>query len=264
MSFRATPEIQAAVNAAFAPLMPAKCADAARVRRARAVSRRLRDAAGAGRAAGARAVQRLRHGHQAPIERIAPGRGRARSCDWLVSESGWTVTERDEPDRARADRAAPRVPAVPPLQQLWPRRHAALRARARGAPVPHVLVGADRFTSARKSRRCATPSARSNGPTTNLRSLRRCAARCSRSPTTRCCAFATRRRHSLNPLQPLPDELAAAQLKEIADALGACCAGCTAAAIGDRSPTRSRACSPRRARTRASRSGRPASRRWPT
>ena len=45
--------------------------------------------------------------------------------------------DRARPARAaRADRAAPRLHPVSPLQHLWPRRHAPLRARARGAPHP--------------------------------------------------------------------------------------------------------------------------------
>ena len=56
VSFRATPELQRAVNAAFAPLMPIGIPDSARLLAVDAVSCGLSDAAVTDRAAGARAL----------------------------------------------------------------------------------------------------------------------------------------------------------------------------------------------------------------
>ena len=77
--------------------------------------------------------------------RIAKTRDRASRCPtpsarsstgWSTT-SGWTVTERERPGERVPVGAAPRLPAVPPLRQLLRRRrHARLRARARGARHP--------------------------------------------------------------------------------------------------------------------------------
>ena len=60
----------------------------------------------------------------------------ARTCDWLVRHSGWTVTERRNAEHARADRGAAHLHPVPPVRQLRRGRHAAVRRRARGARHP--------------------------------------------------------------------------------------------------------------------------------
>ena len=88
------------------------------------------------------------------------------------------MTTRDRPEERVPIERAPRLHAVPALQHLWPRRDAALRARARGAPyrpragrgriVPRARggrgaaqrAGRDR-TARRRADRC---SRRSRGP----------------------------------------------------------------------------------------------------
>ena len=56
--------------------------------------------------------------------------------DWLVHESGWTVTERERPDQPRADSSRATSASSSGASELRRRRHARLRARARGAPYP--------------------------------------------------------------------------------------------------------------------------------
>ena len=57
-----------------------------------------------------------RHGGRSRRRFLTPS---ARGCDWLVRESGWTVTERREGSVGRgAGRAAARLHSVPPLREV--------------------------------------------------------------------------------------------------------------------------------------------------
>ena len=76
--------------------------------------------------------------------------------DWLVRHSGWTVTERRDPADAGAARGAAHLHPVPPIRQLR-RGHHARRTwtRSRRAASSTCWSAAGRFTTARRSRRCA-------------------------------------------------------------------------------------------------------------
>ena len=96
------------------------------------------------RAAGAAAVRHAECVAMAIEESLPDAVGAF--VDWLVNESGWTVTEREPGDEPVPSRGAARLHPVPPLHQLRRRRHAcrtssALEARG----VPHVLVGGKTF-----------------------------------------------------------------------------------------------------------------------
>ena len=198
---------QRCVNAAFAPLMPAESpTQAAYVAARRRFARTARRSPRSSRCR-CRALRRMRQRHQAGRSTNRCPTRSARFVRWLIEESGWTVTERDQPELRVPIRAAPRLPALPPLQRLRRRRHARLRPRARGAPYARTCSSAAaRSTSARRSRRFATRSARSSGPTTSWRCSRRCAARSSRSPTTRC-SLPRGLPARLHPFRKLPDDL---------------------------------------------------------
>ena len=225
VSFRATPELQAAVNAAFAPLMPSESPTQPAYSplmpfRADCATQPSLVVLPVPAPFSDRGFVTKRQ-----IDESTPDAAGA-LVRWLVEESGWTVTTRDRPEE--------RVAIEPRHICMLFRRFSAygrdvtrpyvraLEARH----IAHVWSGADRSTSARRSRRCATPWARSNGPTTNLRSLRRCADRCSRSTTARCCAFA-RRPARLHPFRNLPADLPPSLRKSATRS--PCCASCSAA-----------------------------------
>ena len=265
VSFRATPEIQPMVNAAFAPVMTAESADAARVRAARRrFARTVADAAVDRRAAGARAVQRLRGVvTNWQNRRVAPD-AVARVRRWLVAR------ERLDGDRARGGptnacrfgRATSAFCFAASSASATTSRGPTC-ARSRRAMCRTCWSGAARSTSARRSRRCATRWPRSSGPTTSSRSSRRCAARSSRcrddallrfreAGRQRCIRFAS----CLTICPPA--------LKEVARrARGARRPASRAQSPADRRHDRAPARGDARARRR-SRSGRPASRRSPT
>ena len=183
---------------------------------------------------------------------------------WLVEESGWTRDRRASGPSSACRSAAPHLYSLSPLQRFG---RDVTRGYVRALEARHVAAragaAAAHSTSARRSKRSATRSPRSNGRTTSWRFSPRCTARCSRSPTARCCAFA-RPTGTLHPFRKLPARSAAASSRRSRDALDRARANSIAGATAARSPKRSRACSPPRARTPASRSGRPAIRRWPT
>jgi hypothetical protein len=231
----------------------------AELRAARAVAVTTARAAGCRRAAGAAALRRRRRGRPAAIEASLPDAVGA-FVDWLVRESGWTVTERGGAERR----------AVQP-------RHVCLLFRrfvsfgtdvtrpyvdaleARG--IPHLLVGGKASTTARRSRRCAPRWRPSSGPTTSCRSSRRCAARSSPSATRRCSSTGTR----TAPFHPfrVPERRCPGTSRPSARRWR-CCA--TLHRGRNRRPVAETVarCSRPRARTSASRCGPPASRRSPT
>ena len=232
------PAIQAAVNAAFAPEMQAaRRPQPGRVRPARAACAPTCPAQPALVVA---ARRRSPYGDYGTIvdwkiEESLPDAVGA-FVDWLIRESGWTVRGAR---RARAGRRAPRLPAVPALPALPRRRHAALRARARGAPHPararrRPLVprprGGDR--AAQRARRDRVARRRALGlrdaARPVLRAQRRRAARVARGAAAR----STRsRRATTAPAEP--------ELREVARCARRARATCTAAATAARSPTRS-------------------------
>ena len=134
-SFRAPPSIQAVVNAAFALAMAAgsEGSQAAYVPLAPSTARDRRPA---DRRRVCRCRGRTATTARSPHRRDRTSRSRTRwrgFVAWLVNESGWTVE--DEGKRGRRPAATRRDP-VPPVPELRHRRHAALRARARGAADP--------------------------------------------------------------------------------------------------------------------------------
>ena len=261
VSFRATPELQAAVNAAFAPLMPsesptqpaysplmpfrADCATqpslvvlpvpAPYSDRGFVTKRQIDEStARCGRRAGAMAGR----GERMDGDHARPARSACR------------------------DRAAPHLHAFSALQQLWPRRHAAYVRALEARHIAHVLVKGGSFNEREE-----------------VEALRNALGAIER-PDDELAVFATLRgplfalddgallrfraaAGSLHPfrklLADLPAELTG-DWRRARRAARAAAAGATAGRL--RRP--SRACSPRCARTRRLQSGRPASRRWPT
>ena len=243
-SFRATPAIQRAVNAAFAPLMTGDRADAAgRVRRrCRRIAPDSPDAAVGRRAAGARAV---RHSGASPA---TPSRSRcptpsARSSTGWCTESGWTVTERTTRDE---------LPIAVPIQP----RHVCILFRrflhfgddvtrpyvealeARG--VPHLLVGGKSFHEREEVETMRAALAAIEWPDDEL----------SVFATLRGALFAHRRRDAarvppsrtsvFHPFR-VPDDAVAGAAAGGRRAAAAAAAAPPAATTG-RSPTRSRSC----------------------
>ena len=129
------PEIQACVNAAFAPVMTGDELTlqapyvplAPQPRRAARISRRSSPCR-------CRRRTRRRYVSGAAIDKSLPAAVGA-IVDWIINQSGWKVTERSG-DRAGRGRGKARLPALPPLRQLADRRHPALRRGARGARHP--------------------------------------------------------------------------------------------------------------------------------
>ena len=186
-SFRSVPAIQACVNAAFAPVMTGDAVHAAgRLRPARAVP--AGDRRGSRRSSRCRCREPygVRNVSAIKIEQSLPDAVGA-FVDWLVNESGWTVTRARAPDRPVPMQARHICILFRRFVSFGERHHAALRPRARGARrPPRARRRQDRSTIARRSRRCAPRSPRSSGRTTSCRCSRRCAARCSRSATRSC------------------------------------------------------------------------------
>ena len=129
-SFRATPVIQRVVNAAFAPLMTDDADDAtAAVRQADAVAGRSSDAALGRGLAGAAPIRRAQR-HQRGYREVAAGCGGGLLEVAVRRESLEGVGAQRDDGEKRAGAGAPpsRVSPVPPIHQLRPGRHAALRA----------------------------------------------------------------------------------------------------------------------------------------
>ena len=106
--------------------------------------------------------------------------------DWIVSESGWKVTERT--GEAAGRRCRPSTSACCSVDFSVSAKTSRSRtcARSRRAASVTSWSAARHFTIARRSKRSAPRWRRSNGPTTSCRCLRRCAARCSRLVMKNC------------------------------------------------------------------------------
>ncbi len=242
-SFRATPAIQRAVNAAFAPLMTGDRATLqARVRplcspyRAdRPDSRRSSCCRCPSRTgSGASPATRSRNRCRTPS---------ARSCTGCVTESGWTVTERT----ARDELPMP-VPIEPRHVCILFRRFlhfgagrdAAVRRRARSArrPAParrRQVVPRPRGggNDSRGARRHRVARRRAVG----VRDAARRALRDRRRDAARVPPPSSGRSIRSGCPTSVPPELAAGGRRA-----AICCGACTAAATIVRSPTRSRSC----------------------
>ena len=236
-------------------------ADSARVLAADAVSRGLRHAAVAGRAARAAPYSDRGFVTKRQIDESTPDAAGA-LVRWLVEESGWTVTTRDRPEE--------RVAIEPRHICMLFRRFSsygrdvtrpyvrALEARH----IAHVLVKGGSFNEREE-----------------VEALRNALGAIER-PDDELAVFATLRgplfalddgallrfraaAGSLHPFRKLPADLPAELTGDWRRARRAARAAAAGATAG-RSPRPSRACLPPCARTRRLQSGRPASRRWPT
>ncbi|MFN8543620.1 MAG: UvrD-helicase domain-containing protein [Candidatus Binatia bacterium] len=144
VSFRAVPEIQQAVNAAFAPVM-----DGSRPSQATYVPlSRHRDDVGGRPAVVVVPVPapygQFRTIRAEDIERSTP-EAVAAFVDWLVRESGWTVTERERP-AVRVPIASRHVCLL--FRRMRSFRHDVTRPYVRALEarqLPHVLVGGGAF-----------------------------------------------------------------------------------------------------------------------
>ena len=192
-----------------------------------------------------------------------PTRSRA-FVDWLFNESGWTVTERERSGRraCRSRRATSACCSAASTASSAATSRAATCARSRRAAIPHLLVGGKSFHDREEVETMRAALAAIEWPDDEL----------SVFATLRGSLFAIgdEELFAVPPGAPAACIRSASPpicpptLAPIGEALGAARRRCTAAATTGRSPTRSRGCSRRRARTPGSRCGRRASRRSPT
>ena len=275
-SFRSVPEIQRCVNAAFAPVMTGDPRDAAGAAtcRWRRIGRRC---PGSRRSSRCRCPSPTSGATSAPraIEQSLPDAVGA-FVDWLVRESGWTVTERsgEAPVERRREHICLLFRRFVSWQNDVTRPYVdALEARG----IPHLLVGGKAFHEREEVETIRAALAAIEWPDDEL----------SVFATLRGPLFAIGdealleyaplrdatphgfRRHALHPFRVPP-----AFDGEVPEAIGTSSrsptalrapqAAAPARATTCRSPTRCTSCSTRRARTSASCCGRPASRRSPT
>ena len=279
-SFRSVPEIQACVNAAFAPVMTGDRAHAAgALRAARAAPRR--------RCRASRRSSRCRCPSRTAALRAAPARSSSR-CPAAVGAFVDWLLQRERLEGHRAQRRGAGRGRRPSTSACCSAASSAGRTTSRGrtsrrsrrAAFRTCSSAARRSTSARRSRRSAPRSPRSSGPTTSCRCSRRCAGRSSRSATRSCSsgrtASAARRRTGsggtrFHPFRvpavfdgdvPRGGRAPAADRRRAAAAASGCIARRELTCRCARDARTS--CSPRRARTSASRCAPAASRRSPT
>ena len=181
-SFRAVPNLQRAVNAAFSPIMDG---DPETLQARDMPLEPVRPPIAGQPSVVALPVPRP-YGHRyvsaREIERSLPDAVGA-YVEWLVRESGWQVTERRDPGRL--------VPVQPRHVCILFRRFVSFgeditrpyveALEARG--IRHLLVEDVPSTNARRSRRCGRRSWPSSGPTISCPCSPRCAEPCSRSAT---------------------------------------------------------------------------------
>ncbi len=232
VSFRARPELQSLVNSAIAPWMKESETQAAYVAldRARADSPQPPIIALPVPKPYGRYGKITNYAIDASVPKAVGA-----FVHWLVRESGWKITESNKP-------AA--------LVAMEP-RHICILFRRMTNFRTDVAREYARELEARHG------STRSNARTTSSRSTRRCADRCSPSPTASCSRSRKRSApciRSAKLIMHTPNQSQGLRMPSVY------CAKCIAGATAVRSPTQSRACSEPRAPTRASPSGRPASR----
>ena len=213
------------------------------------------------RAAGAASRTRSGSSPARAIEQSLPDAVGA-YVDWLVRQSGWTVTERRDPATPRAARGAARLHPVPPLRQLRRGHHARLRRRARGARHPAPAGrrhGVPRPRGDRDAARRADGDRVAGRPAVGVRHAARRAVRDRRRRAARVSPHRRRAFIRSGFRQTLPE-------RPRAGSRGAGAAGATASppqpSAGGRHDLRR--CSAARARTSASCCAPAASRRWPT
>ena len=191
------------------------------------------------RAARAAPVRRLRQGHELARSRSRYPDAVGAFVDWLVDESGWTVTERDGASAVPIERA-PRLPAL----QALPDASAsdvtrAVRARARGARASRTCSSAAaRSTSAKRCIALRNALARDRVARRRALGLRHAARPVLRARRRRAARVP---QHAAARLHPLP--AASTTQRSPSDARGRrrarrARASCTAAATAGRSPTR--------------------------
>ena len=251
-SFRSVPQIQACVNAAFAPVMTG---DAARCRPTTCRCRRYRaehqGAARGRRAAGAGAVRRpqpvgdRRSSSRCPTPSARSSTGSSTRAAGRSSGTAGRAGAATSASSSGASSASART-SRSPTSARW-RRAASITSSSAASPS----------TTAKKSRRSAPRCPRSSGRTTSWRCSRRCGARCSRSATKSCwsgssasaCSIRSASRSPTPAPTPEPPASSLQHLQPDRRRACACCSTCIAGATTGRWPRRSRSCSTRRGRT---------------
>ncbi len=267
-SFRAVPEIQHAVNAAFAPRMTG---DPVAVQAHYVPLAAVRPPQTGQPAVVALPVPKPRIWRGRPTKpSLAEGQPDAVAAfiHWLVRDSGWTVTERERP----AERAPIQARDICLLFRRFDTRTnegvldvtrpyvQALEAR----DLPHLLVGGKSFHEREEVETLRTALARDRVARRRAVGVRDAARRAVRLRRRR----AARLSRTRETLPAVPAAGAGAPTRPSRCARSprpcCCCAICTPGATSGPWRRRSRRCSKRRARTRSSRCGHRASRRSPT